>query len=138
MVCGNILRNQKMIILKTCESVVEAYFLKHQLENEGIPCFISNENFASMMPNYFRILGNGVHVHVADEDLEKARAILSKTTPENAMTCPNCGSHKIRFGLGKRQTGKWLWAILSASMLIPFNNLNNRYLCLDCKHEFQS
>jgi hypothetical protein len=127
-----------MVILKTCESAIEAHLLKHRLENEDIPCFISNEHFANLMPNYFRILGNGVHVHVAEEDLEKARNLLAENNSTETITCPNCNSANVRFGLGARTYGKWLWALLSAAMLIPFNNLNNKYTCRDCKHEFQA
>ena len=63
----------KTIRLKTCESLTDAYFIKNKLNNEGIDCFLTNQNFTSLLPNYFNLFGAGVEVFVMESDYEKSK-----------------------------------------------------------------
>ena len=33
----------------TCGNIIDAYFIKDRLTNEGIECFLTNENFKSLL-----------------------------------------------------------------------------------------
>lgn len=48
------------IRLTTCNDSFEANLIKDKLENEGIECFLTNENFTSLFPIYNGILGSGI------------------------------------------------------------------------------
>lgn len=124
----------KTVILTTCETAVEAHLIKHKLEIEQIDCFIANENFATMMPHLYRMLGNGVQVVVNESDWERASQLISYRTINEQVTCPNCNSFNIAFGLSKK---RWLWVAISLLFGTPFNNLNNRFYCKECGTEFK-
>ena len=125
--------------LKTCDNILEANILKGRLENEGIRCFLTNENFTSLFPHYFGILGTGVQIMVHKNDYQRASGILKITqesTQNSEKVCPACGSVNIGFGLGKKRIGKILLVVFSLFFGIPFNNINNSYYCKDCGAEF--
>jgi len=124
--------------LLTCDNNREAYILKGHLENEGIKCFLTNENFSSLMPHFFGILGAGVQIVVNKTDYEKAVKLLKLDQPDqHELVCPNCKSTNIRFGLGRRKSGKIMTILLSLFVWVPFNNINNRYYCQDCNASFK-
>jgi len=122
----------------TCDNVPEAAIIKGRLENEGISCFVTNENFTTMMPHLNGILGAGVQIIINEVDLEEATKILGLNEPvKNQIVCPYCQSSNIRFGLGKKRVGKIILILLSVLIVIPFKNLSNNYYCRDCKSDFK-
>ena len=54
----------KTIRLITCDTITDASFVKNRLNNEGIDCFLTNQNFTSLLPNYYNLFGSGVQVFV--------------------------------------------------------------------------
>ena len=66
----------KVIRLMTCESAFKANLIKAKLESEGIPSFVTNENFSALLPNFNRFLGVGIQVMIFESDLERAKEIL--------------------------------------------------------------
>jgi hypothetical protein len=79
------LNKTKTIRLTTCDNLPEAYSIKNRLNNEGIDSFLSNENFTSLMPNYYNLLGSGIQIVVLESDLEKSRELIKdKLEPETA------------------------------------------------------
>ncbi len=110
--------------------------IKGLLENESIECFLTNENFTTLMPIYNGMLGSGIQIMINEEDSERAIELLSKQSAEG-LKCPYCGSENVIFGLGKKKFKKIVIVILSALSAIPFNNIRNTYYCNDCKIEFK-
>lgn len=125
----------KSVRLLTCENSVEANLIKGRLENEGINCFLTNENFSNLMPHFNRILGAGVQVMIDETDLEKAIELL-ELRGEKALICPNCNSKNVTISLGKNKIKKIFTIIFSLLLFIPFNNINSINHCVDCKNEF--
>jgi hypothetical protein len=129
------------IRLKTCDNIQEANILKGRLENEGIRCFLTNENFTSLFPHYFGILGAGVHIMVHKNDYQRASEILK--FPHKSYiryrqdVCPACGSKNIGFGLGKRKILKIISVVLSVLFIIPFNSISYHRYCRNCGAEFK-
>jgi hypothetical protein len=66
----------KVIRLMTCKTAFEANLIKGRLENEGIPSFLTGENFTTLMPNFLGSFGSGVQVMVFEKDKEKADEVL--------------------------------------------------------------
>lgn len=121
--------------LITCENTIEANLVKGRLENEGINCFLTNENFANLMPHYNRILGAGVQIMINETDLEKAVELL-ELNKNKELYCPNCNSKNVKVSLGKNKFKKIFAIILSLFSGVPFNNINSINRCADCKTEF--
>ena len=68
------------IRLTTCDNAVEANMIKNLLTNEGITCFLTNENFTSLMPNYTGMMGAGIQIMIDEKDAEKASGFLASRT----------------------------------------------------------
>ncbi len=126
----------KIIRLITCKSTFEAHILKNKLDNEGIPCFLTNENFSSLMPHYDGMMGSGIQVMIEEQDHERASKSISSHTDKIVQNCPNCASENISFGLGPNKYPKILFVILSLVFFMPMTNIKNTYFCRDCKTEF--
>ncbi len=54
----------RFINLCTVDNSYEANFIKEDLEDNGIPCILTNENITTLMPHMNGILGSGVQVLV--------------------------------------------------------------------------
>jgi putative signal transducing protein len=64
-----------MITIAHCRDLMEAQRLTMLLGCAHIESFIPDENSATLVPHYF--FASGVRVQVADEDVERARGIVS-------------------------------------------------------------
>jgi ssDNA-binding Zn-finger/Zn-ribbon topoisomerase 1 len=130
------LENTKTIRLLTCDNLPEAYSIKNRLNNEGIDCFLTNENFTSLMPNYFNILGSGIQIVVIESDYEKSRELVKdKIDPEIVEICPFCGSDRISLQLGKHKRLKIFYILLVMLAGIPIGYLKLQYCCKNCSKE---
>ncbi len=127
------------IRLITCNNLQEAHIIKGRLNNEGVDCFLTNQNFTSLMPVYNNMLGGGIQVIIREDDLSKAKQLLKdKLEPDNAdLVCPNCGSTDIGLGIGKQKGIKIFNMLISVFMTIPFGNLKPKYYCRACKKEIR-
>jgi Protein of unknown function (DUF2007). len=125
--------------LTTVSNSIEATFLQHALEMEGINSFITNEHTSTMLPHFYGMLGHGIQIMVSETDYEKAKEILAVRQNENQIrTCPNCGSSNIGFGMrGKKRLGVRLLIFLSLFVVVPMGNIKNKYYCKDCGEDFE-
>ena len=125
-----------IICLTSCDSVIQANFIKNNLENEGIECFLTNEISSTLLPGYINMMNAGVKIMLHDVDFEKASKLINLQNTEKPATCPNCNSSNIKFGLGKRKVWKVFALIFSLLVAIPFGNIKRNYFCIDCQTEF--
>ena len=127
----------KTIRLITCDNITDAHFIKDRLTNEGIECFLANENFTTLLPNYYNLFGSGVQVFVMADDYEKSRELIKdKLEPENTeKVCPFCGSTDVRIGIGKHKILMVFNIFLAILLIIPIGNIRVRYYCKTCKEE---
>ena len=124
----------KTVKLITCDNITEAYFIKNRLNNEGIDCFLTNENFTGLMPNYFNIMGSGIQIYVIESDYEKSSELLKdKIEPVNIdKICPVCGSNEIRMRLGRHKVLKIFYILLAIVVAVPIGKLKVQYYCNKC------
>ena len=125
--------------LITSDNITDAYFIKNKLNNEGIDCFLTNENFTTLLPNHYNLLGSGVQVVVLESDYEKSKELIKdKLEPENVeKVCPYCGSTDIKMGFGKHKILKIFNVLLAILIGIPIGNIRVRYYCKTCKEELK-
>ncbi|HPT13521.1 MAG TPA: DUF2007 domain-containing protein [Bacteroidales bacterium] len=125
------------VILMTCNTIAEAHLVKGMLENHGISSFINNENFSNLMPQFNGMMGAGVQVVVDEADYKQAIELAGLKSENNELTCPECHSANIGFGLGTRKAGKIMTIFFSLLSGTPFGNIRNNYYCKDCGAEFK-
>jgi len=75
-----------IIRLITCQNVFEANLLKGRLESEGIQCFLTNENFATLLPVLNGVMDSGIHVMVLETDYAAALGIIGSDQPLDENT----------------------------------------------------
>ena len=94
----------EIVSVFTCNGLHEAHLLKGRLNNEDIPCFLTNTSFTQLMPHYNDIMDSGIQIMVRLSDYDKARELLQdKIAPDNNnIICPYCGSQDIGLGFGKK------------------------------------
>ena len=124
--------------LTTVINSIDASFVQHALDEEGIKSFITNEHTSTMLPHLYGVLGHGIQIMVTDTDFERAKEILRLQGAEIKVSkCPNCGSSDIEFGMkGKQRLGERLLIFFSLIAGVPMGNVKNKYYCRHCGHDF--
>lgn len=143
----NLLKTERMglITIRTFDNSFEAHLLKCKLENEGIPCYIFDENTVSINPLYNITVG-GIKLKINQADADKALEIINdveeaKLTDDNneVIKCPNCGSEEYYTGFKSMKGIKGFLSIIVSFLLVVFpiyyKTLNK---CKSCGHEFNS
>lgn len=74
--------NKKTVRLMTCNTAPEAHMIKGRLENEGIECFLKNEESTNMLPMFNNMVGGGVQIMVFENDFERAEEIVNNDLGE--------------------------------------------------------
>jgi Putative prokaryotic signal transducing protein len=126
-----------IIRLTTCFDSFEANLIKGKLQDEGIICFLTNENFTTLFPIYNGLLGSGIQVMIDEIDLEKSLEIIKYNQTSVEVRCPNCNSNQITFSIGHKPITRILTIILSLLIWIPFGNIKKTYYCKNCKTKFK-
>lgn len=128
-----------IVRLLTCDNAIEAHLIKGRLNNEGIDCYITNENIATLKPAYNDLLGFGVEIMIKEDDLVRACELLTdKFEPEKPITiCPFCGSNRIGIGYVKNKIFMYLRILLAMFLVRPLGNVNTKYYCKQCKKEIK-
>ena len=130
--------------IKTFDNPMEAHIVKSRLENEGISCFLFDENMMSINP-LFNVTVGGIKLKVNTSDADKAKDIIelinaSPITDEKdeQLSCPNCSSNDLISGYKsmKGSTGI-LSAIISFLLLVFPLYYKTVYKCKVCDTEFK-
>lgn len=89
------------ITAKIFDDPIQANLFCALLENEGIDCFVEDENLITTDRLFSNAIG-GIKVKILEKDLNSLKELLQKTsetkvTDESGeiLTCPNCASDEI-------------------------------------------
>jgi len=132
----------KLVTAQTFNDSVSAHLVKTRLENEGIECYIFDENINSIMPIYGQAVG-GIRIKIKEEDVPKAKALIEEwelrphlDRTNETLTCAACGSHEIYGGFKSFKTSLgWLTLAISfLFMIYPFYS-KTVYRCKRCGEE---
>ena len=100
----------KLVTAQTFNDSVSAHLVKTRLENEGIECYIFDENINNIMPIYGQAVG-GIRIKIKEEDAPKAKQLIEEweqrphLNQTNAtLTCTSCGSQEIYAGFKSFKT----------------------------------
>ena len=137
----------KIIVYSTYYNPIEANIVKGRLEDSGIPCFLTDENVATIQPLYNQAIG-GVKLNVFERDVTHINALLNEnvdltilSTEEEVhndkVSCEKCGSTNVGYGQPTKNRFSWWVTIVSILLSVyPFQT-KQCYHCYDCGHEFK-
>jgi hypothetical protein len=117
----------KIVVFHSFSDPIEANIIKAKLDAHGVPCFLSEENLATLTP----FLSNGVRLHIFEADRDEVMRIVLKSKPEgddDLAICPFCKSKRI---ITFSETG-----LNPATVVKIMLQLSKRHYCLDCEAEF--
>ena len=132
-----------MIQLKTFSTISEAHVYKTILENEGIACFMEDEQMVSLDPILENALG-GIKLMVNTEQYEQAKTFIQNfehrpLTDENniPITCPTCQSSNIYEDYKSIKSLKGIISFFLSFLFIVYPLYFKRVKkCKDCGKEF--
>jgi len=140
--------DDKIVVYSTYYNPIEAHIIKSKLEDSEIPCFLTDENVATVQPLYNQAIG-GVKLNVFEKDIERINALLTEEhygqpneennllDTENNIICKQCSSTNVSFGQATKNRFSWWVAIVSLLLTVYPFKVNKCYHCYDCGHEFK-
>ena len=126
------------ILINAYNNYVDAHIARGVLEEEGINCWLKDENTLTIDPILTNAVG-GIKLMVVQSQAQRAADILAQLRNEAkaAIACPKCGSHNIEQVSTPRKASNWLTALstffLSSYSVAP-DKVNH---CFDCGEEFE-
>jgi len=134
-----------LITIKTFDTGIQAHIFKNKLENEGIVCYIHDENIVTLNPLYNFAVG-GVKLKVNEQDAEEARSILAEIegTPhtdeeDQIIKCPNCSSTELYSDFKSMKDPKGILSAIASFFLSVFPiYYNSLYRCKKFNTEFNA
>lgn len=72
------MNQDKVIILRTYNTLLEANLAKETLEQNGVACFLSNELVNQIFYPMYGPGVSGINLNIFEKDIERANDILSE------------------------------------------------------------
>ena len=138
--------DDKIIVYRTFYNPIEANIIKTRLEDAEIPCFLTDENVATIQPPYNQAIG-GVKLNVFEKDVEQINTLLADDLEldvpemeaeqaEEKVACEKCGSSNVSYGIATKNKHSWWVAVHSLLLMVYPFKVNKCYHCYRCGHEF--
>jgi len=121
---------EKIIVFKAYDTVMQANLAKTKLDAYGVPCFLTDENFVCLYPIRNEVFP-GVRLHIFERDFDLVTETLAETPFER--NCPYCQSVNINRELTDEDKPMRVLAALSSGILFPSQMV---FKCMDCLREF--
>ena len=128
----------EFVILKSFSNYMDAHIIMGRMKEEGIHCWLKNENSITIIPIWTNALG-GIQLMVNAAQQKKATYILHEIEEERkeAMACPKCFSRDVEYINTMRKPVNWLSAatsfLLGDYAIMP----EQRYHCFHCGEEWE-
>jgi predicted RNA-binding Zn-ribbon protein involved in translation (DUF1610 family) len=128
----------RFVLLQTYDNYISAHIAMGRLEEDGINCWLKDENTATINPILTNAIG-GIKLMVAETQAERAVALLKELelAYKKTITCPKCGSHNIELVNTPRKPSNWILALFGyffGSYALTGDKVNH---CFDCGNEFE-
>lgn len=125
------------IPLASYDNYIYANIVLGRLQEEGINCWLKDENTATINPILMGAIG-GIKLMVIEKDAQKAINLLQEINENKKakINCPNCGSTNLELVSTPRKPGNWfsaLFGFLTFTYSMPVEMV---YHCFNCQYEF--
>ena len=129
----------KFILLQTYNNYIDANIIKGRLEEEGIDCWLRDENTVTITPMFSNAVG-GIKLMVAEPHAQRAVELMQQYAREQkAQTpCPKCGSTDVEFVSTPRKASNWFGAFFGFILGDYALAVDKVYHCFNCGNEFET
>lgn len=120
----------KIIIFRAYDTVMEANLAKTKLDAYGIPCFLTDENLTNLYPIRNAIFP-GVRLHIFEQDSDEVKTILEEgQVSDGFIKCPQCGSHDYEGQLSAIDRG--VFFLTGIFGMVTASQHPSHYRCKSC------
>ena len=125
------------VFVQSFANYIDANIILGRLQNEGINCWLKDENLVSTIPLWAAATG-GIKLMVADTQVEEVKSLLKDFAEEKRkqFSCPKCGSNDIDFISSPRDSRNWLSVILGF-FFFDYAMPVKTWHCFTCGAEFK-
>ncbi|RYU91550.1 DUF2007 domain-containing protein [Mucilaginibacter terrigena] len=126
-----------------------AHIIRTKLEDNGIHCFIADENTLVVNPILNNAIG-GIKLKIFARDLERCREILAQSgdlheqdhfeideETHSPVICPYCGSSNVNYGPATEKKANWLVMIISMLLMVMPFYARKAWHCFNCQRDFE-
>ncbi len=125
----------KIITIKTFDDPIKANLFLSKLENEGIYCFLEDENMVTIDPFASNAIG-GIKLKIEESDYIQANNLLKSMLKEETNKCSNCGA--FTFIMERKKTkGILSGLVVLFSLFYPFDSAFVKR-CTSCGQEVKN
>jgi DNA-directed RNA polymerase subunit RPC12/RpoP len=126
------------IIAQVYSNYIDANIIMGRLEEEGINCWLKDENTVTIDPILTNAVG-GIKLMVAEPQAERAFELLRefRKQQQSGLSCPRCGSTNIEFVTTPRKASNWIGVIIGFLFTNYALSADKVYHCFDCGFEFE-
>ena len=127
------------VIIRSFDNYVSAHIAMGRLEEDGIKCWLKDENTVTIDPILTNAVG-GIKLMVANSGAERAITILRTIDSEQKALhpCPKCGSLNIELVSTPRKASNWLSVLVGFFITSYAMPVDKVYHCFDCGHEYNN
>ncbi|MBI1768849.1 MAG: DUF2007 domain-containing protein [Bacteroidetes bacterium] len=123
---------EKIIVFRSYDTIVEANLAKTKLDAYGIPCFLTDEHLTNLYPIQNAIFP-GARLHIFERDADEVRSLLEEGIELKDITCSKCGSDYYESIPAWR---KMYFSLLMLLELSPSTTEPKDYHCKNCGNYF--
>ncbi len=124
----------EFIPIRSFDNYISANLVLSRLLNEGINCYLKDENTITIFP----VLGNaigGIKICVVDDDVQRATELLNQFDEDEKISCPKCSSKNYHLEVQTNNTSNWILATLSWALTSFALKGKQVYHCYNCSYE---
>ncbi|NOS93770.1 MAG: hypothetical protein HOP30_17765 [Cyclobacteriaceae bacterium] len=133
------------VTIATYHDFTTASFDKQKLEEQGVDCYLADENTIAVQWTLMNALG-GIRLRVPAQAAGEALRILNEKQEEvpvdfkieekpNDQLCPNCGSNNTGTEKYSRSIAGWTWLLLGVP--VNFTRIKS-HRCFYCAHQWEA
>ena len=126
------------IVAQVYSNYIDANIIMGRLEEEGITCWLKDENTVTIDPILTNAVG-GIKLMVAEPQAERAFELLRefRNEQQSILKCPRCGSTNVEFVTTPRKASNWIGVIVGFLFTNFALSGDKVHHCFNCGFEFE-
>jgi predicted RNA-binding Zn-ribbon protein involved in translation (DUF1610 family) len=126
------------VVAQVFTNYIDANIIMGRLEEEGINCWLKDENTVTIDPILTNAVG-GIKLMVAETQAERAFELLRefRNEQQSVLKCPRCGSTNVEFVTTPRKASNWIGVIVGFLFTNFALSADRVYHCFNCGFEFE-